>query len=485
MASPPNIIYILSDQHNPDVLGANGNPFVRTPNLDSLAAEGVSLDNCYCASPLCVPSRTALLTGLLPSRTGITNNMQALSSHTATIAHALTLDGYETVLSGRMHFVGWDQRHGFQHRLVGDITPSFMGADNEAEIYGDFKRTSNQHIISIKKSGAGNSAVLQFDRDVTDAAIAYLKNRDSSNAPPLFMTVGLYGPHCPYIAPPDLYQYYYEILPEIGTVTEEEFSRLHPAMQNWQNIRGLSDVTDEDVRRIRAAYYGMVEYMDGLVGELLTAARQTLDMDNTVIVYSSDHGDNIGEHGLFWKTNFYEGSARVPMIYFRNGHYPAGKRIKGLTSLLDLAPTLLRIGGNHQLPAYDGIDLTPYLTGTEDIPDTREVFAECADIKGDNPSAMLRFGKYKLICHAGYDTPQLFDLEADPSETSDLAETPVGREILPRLLPRVMSRWDPAQAMRQLDLDKAHFRLVGGWVKQTNPLPIEEWRGDPSSNYTV
>ncbi len=485
MGRKPNIIYILSDQHNPEIMGANGDPWVRTPNMDRLAAEGVSLDNCYCASPLCVPSRTALLSGLLPSHTGVFNNMQALPTDRATFVHALALDGYETVLSGRMHFVGWDQRHGFQRRLVGDITPSFMGVDNEEEIYGAFKRTSNQHIISIQKSGAGNSSVLQFDRDVTNAAVEYIRDRGDREESPLFMTVGLYGPHCPYIAPPELFRYYEEILPEMGVVTREEYDSLHPAMRNWQEIRDMSVVTDEDVKRVRAAYYGMVEFVDGLVGEVVRAAEETLDMENTIIIYGSDHGDNIGAHGLFWKTNFYEGAGRVPMIYVWKNHFRPGKRLKGVTSLLDLAPTLLPIGGEHCLPAYDGIDLGAYLQSEAEIPSEREVFAECFDIKGDTPSVMLRTGPYKLICHAGYEQVQLFDLETDPGELHDLGTDPAYGTVVARLLARMEGRWDPDWALDRLAKDKAHFKLVGAWMRQTPPEPVEEWRGDPTGNYLV
>jgi Arylsulfatase A and related enzymes len=214
-----NIIYVLSDQHNPAVTGALGDPYVRTPNIDSLYRLGTSLDSCYCAAPLCVPSRSSLLTGQLPSHNGVYNNMQSLRSDKATLPTVLTVSGYETVLSGRMHFVGWDQRHGFEKRFVGDITPCFIGGDNETEVYGDFKRSSGQNQISIHKSGSGHSAVLDFDQDVVDAACKYLRNRTDER--PLFMTVGLYGPHCPYIAPKELYDFYYNLLPEIDYPDEE------------------------------------------------------------------------------------------------------------------------------------------------------------------------------------------------------------------------------------------------------------------------
>jgi choline-sulfatase len=476
----PNIIYILSDQHNPTVMGNAGDPYIRTPNLDRLYREGSSLENCYCGSPLCVPSRSAMLSGLLPSHTGVYNNMQALPTCNATFVNSLTVGGYETALSGRMHFVGWDQRHGFEKRLVGDITPCFVGGDNEREIYGDFMRSSGQNMTSIRKSGAGHSAVLDFDRDVTDAACTFLKEREADR--PLFLTVGFYGPHCPYIAPKELYDYYYQRLEEIPFMDLEAKQAMHPAIRSWYDNRSLEAVTPADVKRIRAAYYAMVEYMDSLVGEVLSTIEQTLDMDNTLIIYGSDHGDNIGEHGLFWKTNFYEGSAHVPMVFVKPGMFPAGKKIDGLTSLLDLAPTLLELTQSPELPRYDGISLLPYLLGEQSIAAERPVVSLCSDIKGDAPSAMIRIGRYKLMEHAGYETCQLFDLEKDPKELQDLGTEEQYAAIVQELKAKLSTYWNPAQAIEELKQSKVHFSLMKKWFDITKPDLVEEWRGDSSLN---
>ena len=484
MAKRPNIIYILSDQHNPEVLGYAGDPFVRTPNIDALARSGVYLDNCYCAAPLCVPSRTAILSGRSQEKTGVCNNMQSYSPTQATFVHALVADGYETVLSGRMHFVGPDQRHGYERRMVGDLTPSYPGADNEEMIYGAYKRTSNQALISVKKSGKGCSAVLKFDEAVTDAAIGYLEERRDDR--PLFLTVGFYGPHCPYIADPERYDHYYRTLPEIGDISDEEEAALHPAMRRWRELRDLGEVTDDDVRRVRAAYYSMVEYMDSLVGRIVAAVGRTLDPENTVIIYGSDHGDNIGAHGLFWKTNFYEGSARVPLLFSWGGHFAAGRRLKGLTSLLDIAPTVLALAGDARLPEYDGMDLVPFLAeGAPDIPAERDVYSFCSDIKGDEPSAMIRSGRYKLIRHAGYEDVQLFDLSGDPGEMRDLGTDEAYAAVREELMARLAQRWNPEQARAQLAVDKAHFALLKKWVNTVHPEPIEEWYGDNRNNYIL
>lgn len=479
----PNIIYLLSDQHNPAVMGCSGDPYVCTPNLDSLYARGTALDSCYCAAPLCVPSRSSLLTGLLPTHSGVYNNMQCLPSDKATFVNSLTVGGYETVLSGRMHFVGNDQRHGYEKRFVGDITPCYIGGDNEAEIYGDFKRSSGQNLTSIKKSGAGHSAVLDFDEDVTAEACRYLETRTDER--PLFMTVGFYGPHCPYIAPKELYDYYYETLPELPFMGPEEKAAMHPAIRKWYDNRKMEEVTPEDVRRIRAAYYGMVEYVDGLIGRILDTVGKTVGWDNTIVIYGSDHGDNIGEHGLFWKTNFYEGSAHVPMVYVWPGVFPEGAHVSGVTSLLDTAPTLLELTGCEKLPECDGMSLVSNLkTGTA-VPGDREVISICSDIKGDNPSAMLRLGNYKLVKHAGYEDCQLFDLVEDPGELNDLGTNPEYMKVVADLEGRLDRRWSGERALESLEKDKFHFKMMKRWYDIVKPEVIEEWRGNPEDNYLL
>ena len=480
MSNRPNIIYILSDQHNAAVMGCAGDPYVRTPNLDALQKRSVSLENCYCASPLCVPSRSAILSGLLPCHNGVFNNMQCLRSDYATFVNSLAVGGYETVLCGRMHFVGFDQRHGYEKRLVGDITPCYIGRDNEAEIYGSFRRSSGQNLTSIKKSGAGHSAVLDFDHAVTTAACEFLKER--INDRPLFLTVGFYGPHCPYIAPKELYDYYYYLLPELPDMTEEK-QIIHPAIRQWYDNRRMEEVTSEDVRRIRAAYYAMVEYIDIQVGRVLATVEQCLDLENTIIIYGSDHGDNIGEHGLFWKTNFYEGAARVPMMFSWKEHFVDGARISSLTSLLDVAPTLLHLSNTPDLPEYDGIDLGEVLRTGRDLPEGRAVISLCGDIKGDAPSAMVRQGRYKLIWHAGYNQRQLFDLEHDPHELSDQGGQPEYQGVIRSLEQELKGLWEPQRALRDLELAKKHFDLMTQWHKVAKMPIIEEWHGDPAANW--
>ena len=478
---PKHIIFLFSDQHNGRIAGYGGDPWIRTPTLDRLANSGTAFENCYCSSPLCVPSRSSMLSGELPSETGIFNNFQSLSSDRMTFVNCLSVAGYETVLSGRMHFAGPDQRHGFEKRLVGDMTPSFshLPKNNYGEVLKDTDFPGLQPIV---QSGAGNSAVLEYDRDVTDETTKFLKTR--SDKRPLFLLVGYYGPHCPYVAPKDLFDYYYRTLPEPDLDRETNYDALHPAMKQWIVNRQVEHVSSEDTRRIRASYYGMIDYLDSLMGELLLSIDKTLGLENTLLIYGSDHGDNIGNNGVFWKTNFYEGSVRVPLVWSCPGLITEKRSIQGHVSLMDIGPTLIDYAGGPTLPRSDGISLKPLLSGAEEDLD-RHVVSQLADVKGDKPSIMIRKGPWKLIHHTGFDTVQLFNVEEDPEEINDLGTVPELEGVRKSLHSLVLTYWDEEKILKDYEIAKKHDAINRKWVISANIEGIEEWVCPPEKNYLV
>jgi len=477
----PNIIFIISDQHNYKVSGFMGNKFVKTPNMDKLAKKGVSMTKCYCNSPLCIPSRSSMLSGLLPSKTGIFNNMQCLPSDRATFVHSLSVAGYDTVLSGRMHFNGPDQRHGFEKRLVGDITPSFPGYDNFPKMFEELKGTPHQSREAIEKSGSGSSAVYKFDTAVTEAACRYIINREDKR--PLFMVVGMFSPHCPYVAHKEWYDYYYNLLPTTEVVNNEYKKTLHPAIQKWIKLRGVDNITNEEFRRVLAAYYALVTFLDINIGKIVDVIEKTFDLDNTVIIYGSDHGDSLCEHGLFWKTNLYEGSSRVPLIFSWKGVFKENYKYSGLTSLVDIAPTLLDIAHARKLPVMDGESFFISLKTGEDISKDRSIISQLGDIKGDYPSAMIRRGEYKLVVHYGYEKPQLFNLSEDPNELNDLGADSQYSEIVKLLKDELFSYWDPDKAYRDVNISMEHYKLLKDWVGKVGWTPLEEWETKKGDNY--
>lgn len=477
----PHILLIQSDQHNPFVCGYAGDRLVNTPNLDRLAEEGIVFENCYCNSPLCVPSRSSMLAGLLPTNTGVYNNLQCLRSDLATFATTLAIAGYDTVLCGRMHFTEYDQRHGFERRLVGDLNPTFPRKERQKSLYGPLAGTPDQSRVAIEKSGAGRSAMICFDRAVADAACDYLQMRTDER--PLFMTVGFGNPHCPFIAPEDLYQKYNRLMEDHAPQFDGPLDTLHPAIRQFIELRGIEHVTSEEFRRIRAAYYANVEYMDGLIGEVVKNARETLGED-VVILYLSDHGECLGSHGLFWKSNFYEEAVHVPLVISAPGRFPVGQRRSQLVSLVDIAPTLCDLGNAPHLPKEDGSSLMPLLVNSvwdrEDV-----VISILADIKGDLPSAMIRWGRYKLTKYCTIDLPLLFDLENDPKELHNLAKDPAYNQLTSQLLGRLHEYWDEGEAMEALRQGLCQAELLRQWTKATCPEPIEEWLGHDHMNYLL
>lgn len=479
MPQQTNILFLLSDQHNPRIAGYEGDPYIQTPSLDQLAASGTRLNNCYCASPLCVPSRAALLSGRYPDATGVFSNNQSLHSDVPTLAHALTVAGYESVLCGRMHFVGPDQRHGFARRLVGDFTAANLGMTN-ANCGQTWAGTTGQHRNVIKRSGPGHSGVMEYDRAVTGAACDFIRTAQENR--PWFMTVGWYGPHCTYCCPRTLFDKYMDLLP-LPDCPEDFKANCHPAVRNWMLKRDVLAAVDTDaIRRARAAYYGLVELLDQHVGAILKTLSDCGLTEQTLVVYSSDHGDCLGHNGLWWKSNFYEGSVRVPCLFAKPGFVQSGKELTVPSSLLDLTPTLIEIAGANPLPCPDGISLSNPLQGGPENPD-RAVLSMLGDIKGDHPSAMIRRGAWKLVDHAAYALPQLFNLEMDPDEQLDLGADAHYADIRDSLFMALRQRWDPASVNRQLADATANAEIIHHWNQVVQPSDEGDfWHCPPDCN---
>jgi choline-sulfatase len=455
----------MSDQHNPHVLGCAGDLVVRTPHLDRLAGRGVRFTNTTCGSPLCVPSRMTFLTSRHCSDIDVWSNSCTLDSEIPTFAHSLNAAGYRTVLCGRMNFSGPDQRHGFQARLIGDVTQvrQFPGPDRNV-MHPIPRGTVGQNKAAVEVAGPGRTAFQAYDDAVIDACCRFLAEGDSaSESQPFAVVVGAILPHCPFICPPDLYRYYHDRI-DVPRLPSGYLDRLHPAALAYRQRRQFDDLTDEQVRAARAAYYGLVEYTDRLVGRVLETLANTRYGENTLIVYTSDHGDMAGEHRIWTKSNFYEGSVGVPMIWSWPGHFAQGRVIDRVTSLLDVGPTLLDLLDASPLPGAAGRSLAGFLSGPGLIPDwPDEAFSEYCGLLGDRPGRMLRSGPYKLNHYHGYAQPQLFNLGQDPDELHDLRDDPAHAEVLRQFHRRVLDGWDGDRIERAMaDLDarrrEAHAR---------------------------
>ena len=411
-----DICLFFSDQHSYSCQGYAGNSIIRTPNLDRIANAGVCFDNNYTPYPLCVPARMSLMSGQLASRTGVMDNFGILDSSRATFAHSLNSIGYETVLCGRMHFTGPDQRHGFSKRIAGDITPIYLNRPTEAfrkerGVHLDTP-TGGAHAVSI--IGGGNSPTLEFDRYVVQNAIDYLKD---SYDKPQFLCVGTYAPHHPYVAPKELYDYY------LDKVEASDETIDFPISDYYKNL--FVDKSPEVVKAVRASYYAMVEFMDLEVGMVYDAFQEYLKRTGHegVFIYASDHGDHIGNRGLYGKETFYEESSHTPMIFIGNG-IVKGKRIKGSTSLLDLGATICDIAGAPIADDSDSVSLIKELKGECDDLD-RMVISELGGAvnkkTGEIPYAqMVKKGSLKYVRFFNTKEEAVYDIAIDPHETANV-----------------------------------------------------------------
>jgi choline-sulfatase len=489
----PNLLYIHSDQHNPSVTGCYGDSLVKTPNLDRLAAEGAVLENTYCPSPICVPSRMSMLSGRYPCDNQVWTNGHMLDSSVPTLAHAMGAGGYDPVLIGRMHAVGPDQLHGYSQRLVGDHGPNQLGG--RGADHGSLSGTAGPGRVSLEKSGHGQSAYQVHDEDVTAATVDYLnrlgvQKRAGQSTEPFSLSVGFMLPHQPFVARLGDYEYYYRNM--FPPRHPEPFGEgLHPHIKKWREACGITEVSEDETRRARAAYWALVDRMDILIGQILASLEANGLAEDTLIVYMSDHGEQVGEHGLWWKQTFYEDSVKVPAILWWPGQIPAGTRSKRVVSSLDLNATIVSALGCPALPHSRGRDLLPLLRQPETIQWDDVAFSEfCQDAAGAGGpfpeegiyQRMVRRGAWKLNYYHGQPC-QLFNLDDDPHELRDLAADPDCGQIVADLKAEVLDGWDPEEISARMADKRADGQILAQWGKKVQPADTCRWDLRPEMDF--
>jgi choline-sulfatase len=441
MREPPNILILMADQLTAGALPAYGNRVARTPHLDALAREGVVFDSFYCNSPLCAPSRFSFLAGQLPSAIGAFDNAAEFSAQVPTFAHYLRRAGYQTALSGKMHFCGPDQLHGFEERLTTDIYPSDFGWTPDWTRFAE--RPGWYHTMdSVTQAGpCTRTNQVDFDDETAFAARQRLfdiaRGRDRR---PFMMVVSLTHPHDPYVTPQPYWDRYRDDeidMPRVAALAQDPHSR------RLRHVIGLegTQISSEQVRAARHAYYGSVSYVDDQFGMLLLTLRQAKLADNTVVLVLADHGDMLGERGLWYKMSFFEPACRIPLIVHAPGRF-APARVRGCASLVDILPTLVDLAQAEARPsttlALAGASLVPALEGSEA---PGEALGEYLAEGALAPLVMIRRGAYKFI-HSAVDPDQLFNLRDDPDELVNLAARPECAATIALFRAEVARRWD-------------------------------------------
>ena len=471
----PDILMIISDQHNASITGCYGDPIVKTPNLDRLASDGVLFERAYCSYPVCGPSRQSFFTGRYPYDIRCWDNKSTLASDIPTFAHALGIAGYEVVLNGRAHWHGPDQLHGFEDRLVGDINESYWGrsydrwvkvGDKTYLVDGIVQRLGITHF-----SGPGGSQYQEFDKVVNDAALKFLKSRsEQHDRRPFCLAVAYMSPHHWFTCPPEDYQLYEGKIGD-ALLPGDHPESLHPFNRNRIHNSGFELIPKEDVIRSRTAYYGLVTFTDRMIGQLLQSLEKYRLKENTLILYFSDHGEMAGEHGMWWKHTFYEGASRVPFIVSFPGRFPEGKRLEHLISLVDLFPSLCDWTGAPPPPGLAGSSLHGLIQGEKQ--GEGMVFSELYIGK---PMRMVRKGPWKYNFYYG-EAPELFNLEEDPGEFRNLAGDAKHRNLCKELENLVLDGWNPEEISSAMREEKERVNYLKQWTEAVNPPDPGQWEG--------
>ena len=441
MTENPNILILMVDQLNGTFFPDGPAQWLHTPNLKKLAEQSTRFANAYTASPLCAPGRAAFMSGQLPSKNHVYDNAAEFSSTIPTYAHHLRRAGYHTCLSGKMHFVGPDQLHGFEERLTTDIYPADFGWTPDYRKPGERIDWWYHNMGSV--TGAGVAEItnqLEYDDEVAHHAKRKLYDlARGADERPWCLTVSFTHPHDPYVARRkywDLYEDCAHLQPQVAAIPYEEqdaHSRRIFDANDWQSF----DISERMIERSRRAYFANISYLDEKIGEILKVLVSTGQCAN--IVFLSDHGDMLGERGLWFKMSFFEGSARVPLM-IRSPDMAPGC-VQAPVSTIDVCPTLCKLAGvslDEVAPWTTGESLVPLGQGAERL---SPVMMEYAAEASYAPMVSLRSGRWKFN-RCLLDPDQLFDLETDPHELVNLATAPTHQAVVEELSAEIDTRWD-------------------------------------------
>ena len=443
MAGKRNFLVLMADQLTARALRAYGG-VAKTPNIDALAARSALFEHCYCNSPLCAPSRFSFMAGQLPSRIGAYDNAAEFAAQTPTFAHYLRRLGYQTALAGKMHFCGPDGLHGFEERLTTDIYPADFGWT--PDWLDPATRPPWYHVMdSVTQAGpCVRTNQVDFDDEVVYASRQKLFDIARSNdSRPFCLVVSMTHPHDPYTIPTDYWNRYRDDevpAPQVGAgdVADDP----HSARVRHVIGLGLKTPTAAQVQAARRAYLGAISYVDDQVGLLLKTLRESGLEGNTVVLLLADHGDMLGERGMWFKMSFFEPACHIPLMVSVPG--TTGRRVAQPVSLLDVLPTLLDLAAPGRAPEpaapLDGESLAPLLAGGA-MPADRTITGEYLGEGAIAPVVMLRQGRWKFI-HCPVDPDQLYDLEADPQERRNLAGEASAAATVAAFRAEVARRWN-------------------------------------------
>jgi choline-sulfatase len=477
---PANLVVIMSDEHHPRAMGVAGHPFVVTPNLDRLAARGTRFAAAYCNSPICVPSRASFATGRYVHELGTWDNAIAYDGSVSGWGHALQRSGHRVDSIGKLHYsnaqdpTGFDRQYHPMHIYGGHGMVWGALRDGKA----DFRERAHTMLDPI---GPGTSKYNIYDDRIASEAEAWIARAAAEKgARPWVLFVGFVAPHFPLTVPKEFLDLYpVDKMPSPRLHPDDGYPR-HPWLEAQHRMHPVDDALDEGRRRLATAcYYGLCTWVDRQVGRVIGALERIGLAETTRVVYTSDHGDNIGARGMWGKSTHYDDAAGVPMI-MAGPDIEHGGVCRTPVSLVDLAPTIIAAVGEH--PYSWAIDLpgrSLFDIGAELYDPKRTVFSEYHAFGSPSAAFMLRSGRFKYNYYVGHE-PELFDLASDPGEEHNLAANADHAATVSRFETELRNILDPEATDKRAKADQAALiERFGGPEKARNigapgatPAPI-------------
>jgi len=481
---PTNMLIIMADQHNPKMLGSRGHECVKTPNLDALASWGTRFDRAYTNSPLCVPARASFATGRYVHGNGCWDNAIAYEGSQPSWGHRLQAAGNPVVSIGKLHYRSEEDDTGFDEQIVPMHIMAGVG-DLHGSIRPDLpvRYQARQYVEEV---GPGETKYSAYDRDITSRSCEWIRDRAQDPAEkPWVLFVSMICPHFPIVAPQEFYDMYpLDSLPEFKPADEELFAT-HPWWKGFNDCFIYEDFVRDDEHRkiILASYLGLCSFMDDNVGQVLNALDESGLSGNTRVIYTSDHGDNMGARRIWGKSTLHDESAGIPLI-MAGPNVPEGQVCETLVSLVDIYPTILdgagapKGAGDEELP---GQSLMQIVAAPDDH--ERIAFSEYHAAGAISGVYMLRTDRYKYLHYAGGYDPELYDLKADPEELRNVAAEPSYAEALNGLKEQLLKMIDPEKINERALSDQAQLieqhggreAVIARGAANNTPVPGEDF----------
>ena len=459
MSTPSNVLVLFSDEHRPDALGCAGHDHVETPTLDRIAATGTRFTNAYCPSPLCAPCRASFSTGQYVHEIGAWDNASSYSGEPETWGEHFANHGIHTATVGKLDFQPGVQ--GFPEQLMPSYrrSPDVNGLERDPP---NVRASARERIVNAGPTDepAGHE---RGDAERTERAIAWLEDRAADGADGWVLSIHYILPHFPLTAEREYYDRYADVedLPFDYPAGDE-----HPILEELRDHFDGRDVDEETLKRTRRAYYALCERLDEEIRQILDALDRLGLAEDTLVIYTSDHGEPLGDHETWWKCNMYDPSVGIPLI--ASGPGVESSTIDAPVSLLDLIPTMADVLEIPHEQTWRGVSQWSVLRGERPPDRTRAVFSEYHAHGTSRGAFMVRAGRYKYVYYPDH-PEQLFDLEDDPRELRNLADDPAYKPVTRRLHRRLRARVDP-------DPDTVDEQARAD-QRRRRERPVEEWWG--------